>query len=86
MEPRQHGKRCCEVEITDTNRAGRALCAYVTEMSGDDSTPRVQPTFVSHFILCMDEGTKAKRTVYVGGLGEEIDQKAIFDSFSTFGT
>jgi len=33
----------------------------------------------------MEEGTKAKKTVFVGGIGEDIDETAIYASFSTFG-
>ena len=33
----------------------------------------------------MEEGTKAKKTVFVGGIGDDIDEQAIYESFSTFG-
>lgn len=33
----------------------------------------------------MEEGTKAKKTVFVGGIGDDVDQAAIYESFSTFG-
>ena len=33
----------------------------------------------------MEEGTKAKKTVFVGGIGDDIDESAIYESFSTFG-
>ena len=34
----------------------------------------------------MEEGTRAKRTVFLGGIGDEIDEAAIIEQFSTFGT
>ena len=34
----------------------------------------------------MEEGTKAKKTVFVGGLGEDINEAVIYEHFSTFGT
>lgn len=33
----------------------------------------------------IEEGTKAKKTVFVGGIGDDIDEQAIYESFSTFG-
>ena len=33
----------------------------------------------------MEEGTKAKKTVFVGGIGDDVDEQAIYESFSTFG-
>ena len=33
----------------------------------------------------MEEGTKTKRTIYVGGVGEDVDEAAIYETFSTFG-
>lgn len=34
----------------------------------------------------MEEGTKTKRTVFVGGVGEDVDEVALLAAFSTFGT
>jgi peptidyl-prolyl isomerase E (cyclophilin E) len=34
----------------------------------------------------MEEGTKSKRTVYIGGLSEDTDESSIYETFSTFGT
>ena len=34
----------------------------------------------------MEEGTKSKRTVYIGGLSEDTDESLIYETFSTFGT
>ena len=45
-------------------------------------------TFTVTFTLTskvMEEGTKAKKTVFVGGIGDDIDESAIYESFSTFG-
>jgi hypothetical protein len=33
----------------------------------------------------MEEGTKTKKTVFVGGIGDDVDESAIFEHFSTFG-
>ncbi|KAJ7916597.1 RNA-binding domain-containing protein [Mycena leptocephala] len=32
----------------------------------------------------MDEGAKSKKTVFVGGVAEEVDEAAIYEHFSTF--
>jgi len=34
----------------------------------------------------MEEGTKTKKTVFVGGLGDDVDEAVIYENFSTFGT
>lgn len=34
----------------------------------------------------MEEGTvTAKKTVFVGGIGDEVDEAIIYETFSTFG-
>ena len=33
----------------------------------------------------MEEGTRAKRTIFVGGVGEDVDEAIIYENFSTFG-
>jgi peptidyl-prolyl isomerase E (cyclophilin E) len=33
----------------------------------------------------MEEGGKPKKTIFVGGIGEDIDEKVIMETFSTFG-
>ncbi|KAF9246492.1 RNA-binding domain-containing protein [Melanogaster broomeanus] len=33
----------------------------------------------------MEDGTKGKKTIFVGGIGEEVDQSLIYEHFSTFG-
>jgi len=33
----------------------------------------------------MEEGTKSKKTVFVGGVAEEVDEATIYEHFSTFG-
>jgi len=33
----------------------------------------------------MEEGTKAKKTVFVGGIGDDTDEAVLYESFSTFG-
>jgi peptidyl-prolyl isomerase E (cyclophilin E) len=34
----------------------------------------------------MEEGTKTKKTVFVSGLGDDIDESVIVETFSTFGS
>ena len=34
----------------------------------------------------MEEGTKTKKTIYIGGIGDEVDEALILETFSTFGT
>lgn len=40
------------------------------------------------YIHCptMEEGTRTKKTVFVGGISEDIDESTIYEHFSTFGT
>ncbi|PFH54328.1 hypothetical protein AMATHDRAFT_72831 [Amanita thiersii Skay4041] len=33
----------------------------------------------------MDEGTKQKKTIFVGGIGDDVDESVLYDQFSTFG-
>ncbi|KAF8894645.1 RNA-binding domain-containing protein [Infundibulicybe gibba] len=33
----------------------------------------------------MEEGTKSKKTVFVGGIGDDVDESAIYENFATFG-
>jgi len=33
----------------------------------------------------MEEGTRTKKTVFVGGIGEDVDEGVLFETFSTFG-
>ena len=33
----------------------------------------------------MEEGTKAKKTVFIGGVGDDVDESVIYETFSTFG-
>lgn len=34
----------------------------------------------------MEEGTRTKKTVFIGGVAEEVDESTIYENFSTFGT
>lgn len=34
----------------------------------------------------MEQGTKSKKTVFVGGIGDDVDESVIYENFSTFGT
>jgi peptidyl-prolyl isomerase E (cyclophilin E) len=33
----------------------------------------------------MEEGGKAKKTLFVGGIGEDVNEVIILEAFSTFG-
>ncbi|KAI0636879.1 hypothetical protein C8Q77DRAFT_1095001 [Trametes polyzona] len=33
----------------------------------------------------MEEGTKTKKTIYIGGIGDDVDEAVILENFSTFG-
>lgn len=33
----------------------------------------------------MEEGTKTKKTVFVGGIGDDVDEGVLLETFSTFG-
>jgi peptidyl-prolyl isomerase E (cyclophilin E) len=33
----------------------------------------------------MEEGSKSKKTVFVGGIADEIDESIIYEKFSLFG-
>lgn len=33
----------------------------------------------------MEEGTKSKKTVFVGGIGDDVDESVIYQHFATFG-
>ena len=33
----------------------------------------------------MEEGTKSKKTVFIGGISEDTDETTLYESFSTFG-
>jgi len=37
------------------------------------------------FAIDMEDGGKTKKTIFVGGIGEDVDEKVILESFSTFG-
>lgn len=33
----------------------------------------------------MEEGTKSKKTVFVGGIGDDVDENVIYTTFAPFG-
>ncbi|KAG2157138.1 RNA-binding domain-containing protein [Suillus clintonianus] len=33
----------------------------------------------------MEEGTKGKKTIFIGGIGDDVDETVIFEHFSPFG-
>ena len=36
-------------------------------------------------ITDMEEGAKNKKTIFIGGIGEDVDEEVILGEFSTFG-
>jgi len=34
----------------------------------------------------MEEGTKNKKTVFIGNISDDTDEATLYESFSTFGT
>jgi peptidyl-prolyl isomerase E (cyclophilin E) len=34
----------------------------------------------------MEEGTRTKKTIFVGGISDDMDETNIYENFSTFGT
>lgn len=34
----------------------------------------------------MEEGTKTKKTIFVGGIGDDVDESTIYETFFPFGT
>lgn len=33
----------------------------------------------------MEEGTKGKKSIFVGGIGDDVDESVLYECFSTFG-
>jgi len=33
----------------------------------------------------MEDGTKTKKTVFVGGIGDDVDESVLYETFATFG-
>ncbi|TFY77908.1 hypothetical protein EWM64_g6104 [Hericium alpestre] len=33
----------------------------------------------------MEEGTKSKKTIFIGGVGEDVDESVLMETFATFG-
>ena len=33
----------------------------------------------------MEEGTQSKKTIFVGGIGDDVDENVIYANFATFG-
>lgn len=34
----------------------------------------------------MEEGTKHKKTIFIGGISDDTDETTLYEAFSTFGT
>ena len=34
----------------------------------------------------MEDGTRTKKTVFVGGIGDDVDEAVLLETFSAFGT
>lgn len=58
---------------------------WITFSSYHNSTLLHRSLVTSQRGQSMEEGTKSKRTVYVGGLNEEIDETFLYETFATFG-
>lgn len=33
----------------------------------------------------MEEGSKSKKSIFVGGIGDDVDESVIYENFTTFG-
>ena len=40
---------------------------------------------LNHSLFPMEEGTKSKKTVFVGGIGDDVDENVIYTTFAPFG-
>jgi hypothetical protein len=38
-----------------------------------------------HIIKAMEEGTRTKKTVFIGGISDDVDESTIYENFSIFG-
>jgi RNA recognition motif-containing protein len=52
---------------------------------GGIAGPQESVFTVSSIVNDMEEGGKPKKTIFVGGIGEDVDEKVILETFSTFG-
>ena|ERR1700733_6177732 len=41
--------------------------------------------FKPSLLQAMEEGTRTKKTVFVGGISDDVDESKIYENFSTFG-
>ena len=57
----------------------------MTIHDGEREEARATTLLVSFDDIFMEEGTKSKKTVFVGGIGDDADEGVIFEHFSTFG-
>ena len=37
------------------------------------------------FRLIMEQGSRTKKTIFIGGISDDVDETNIYDNFSTFG-
>jgi hypothetical protein len=54
-------------------------------LSSADPSYRANCRPISLLANSMEEGTKSKKTVFVGGIADDVDENAIYEAFSTFG-
>lgn len=50
-----------------------------------DKFPFLTLTVILFCSYLMEEGTKSKKTVFVGGIGDDVDESVIYQHFATFG-
>jgi RNA recognition motif-containing protein len=43
------------------------------------------PTSAGGTSSVMEEGTRTKKTVFVGGIGDDVDESVLLETFSAFG-
>lgn len=71
-----------------THRAEKEPCgdgARFAEIVQLSSETEFRPASDRHTFAAMEEGTKTKKTVFIGGIGDDVDESVILEAFQTFG-
>ena len=58
------------------------MAQYICWRRAADAESTVTFTLFTH---TMEEGGKTKKTLFVGGIGEDVNEEIILEAFSTFG-
>lgn len=83
-----------QVSVPLCSKAGQrgdgARFAEIVQLSSEDCTSSEPPTTAKgvhprHTSAAMEEGTKTKKTVFIGGIGDDVDESVILEAFQTFG-